>query len=192
MDSDSLLDSWVRTHYDTNNNTFYTPLHVILYFFFDLKQEQTELNSGSIWLLCPINDTKSICFFFILLLLLIALLSVLLFLLFYPACDPGWIAYGSSCYQAHSTQKTWANAQAECASKTTPSHLVVLNDVAEERFVFDTLLPWRMYGPVWLGCNDAEADDTPPGAGEDMWTCLDSSQSFYNNNTQDQRGYWSK
>ena len=80
-----------------------------------------------------------------------------------------------------------------CAAKTPSSHLVVLNSEVEERFVFDTLLPWRIYGPVWFGCNDAEPGGIPSGAGEDMWTCVDSSQMFYNNtDIHDQRGYWSK
>ena len=108
-------------------------------------------------------------------------------------CAPGWISFGDSCYQRNSIQTTWVNAQAVCATNSPRSHLVVINNVAEETFVFDTLLPWRIYGPVWLGCNDAESGEIPSGAGEDMWTCVDSSQMLYNdNNFLDRRGYWSK
>uniref|UniRef100_A0A8C9Y162 C-type lectin domain-containing protein n=1 Tax=Sander lucioperca TaxID=283035 RepID=A0A8C9Y162_SANLU len=85
-----------------------------------------------------------------------------------PCCPPGWRMYMSTCYQRSSLTNNWKSAKQDCEIKG--SHLVILNDEEEERFVH------RFGGAVsmWMGlkcCKDSN----------NSWTCkwVDGSLVLY-------------
>ncbi|KAL3064878.1 hypothetical protein OYC64_000996 [Pagothenia borchgrevinki] len=62
-----------------------------------------------------------------------------------PCCPSGWQSHESTCYQLSSRENTWQHAKEDCESKG--SHLVLLNDEAEEKVV-------RGFGgndTLWMG-----------------------------------------
>ncbi|KAL3064875.1 hypothetical protein OYC64_000993 [Pagothenia borchgrevinki] len=62
-----------------------------------------------------------------------------------PCCPSGWQSHESTCYQLSSRENTWQHAKEDCESKG--SHLLLLNDEAEEKVV-------RGFGgdaKLWMG-----------------------------------------
>ncbi|KAF3839162.1 hypothetical protein F7725_017879 [Dissostichus mawsoni] len=86
-----------------------------------------------------------------------------------PCCPSGWQSHKSTCYQLSSSENTWQHAKEDCESKG--SHLVVLNDGAEEKVV-------RGFGgdaKLWMGLSGIVNKQT------NTWemTTVDSSPRWY-------------
>ncbi|KAK1895594.1 C-type lectin domain family 10 member A [Dissostichus eleginoides] len=85
--------------------------------------------------------------------------------------EGGWQSHNSTCYQLSSSENTWQHAKEDCESKG--SHLVVLNDGAEEKVV-------RGFGgdaKLWMGLSGNVNKQT------NTWelTTVDSSPRWYGN-----------
>ncbi|KAK5861704.1 hypothetical protein PBY51_017160 [Eleginops maclovinus] len=87
-----------------------------------------------------------------------------------PCCPQGW-QQQSTCYQLSSSKNTWEYARQDCASKG--SHLVILNDEAEEKVVRG----FGGDGTIWMGLSGRRNGYT------NNWemTLVDSSPLRYTN-----------
>ncbi|XP_033756327.1 perlucin-like [Pecten maximus] len=70
-------------------------------------------------------------------------------------CPDGFIKHGASCYTIPHVKSDWSQATVVC--KEMNSHLLEIEDAAEESFIRGFLsLHWRTYSPAlfWVGGND--------------------------------------
>ncbi|XP_078587503.1 snaclec 27-like [Branchiostoma floridae x Branchiostoma japonicum] len=67
-------------------------------------------------------------------------------------CPPGYTGHGPYCYKAFTTAKTFADAQATCATDSKGGKLVIIRDTATQQFV-ESLRPDPAQ-PYWIGLDD--------------------------------------
>eukprot|EP00057_Strongylocentrotus_purpuratus_P018932 XP_011673406.1 PREDICTED: macrophage mannose receptor 1-like [Strongylocentrotus purpuratus] len=74
------------------------------------------------------------------------------------SCELGWGLYDEWCYYSPPVEKTFTEAEAECAALFSGSHLASIHSIGEQSFITERL--YYINAWTWIGLTDADEEDT--------------------------------
>ncbi|XP_006861372.1 PREDICTED: regenerating islet-derived protein 4 [Chrysochloris asiatica] len=88
-----------------------------------------------------------------------------------PSCTTGWFYHKSNCYGYFRKLRTWSDAELECQSYGTGSHLASILDEKEAKTIAQYISGYQRSQPVWIGLHDPQK--------RQQWRWIDGSSYLY-------------
>ncbi|XP_007524719.1 regenerating islet-derived protein 4 [Erinaceus europaeus] len=106
-----------------------------------------------------------------LLLSCVASTEVLGYIIMRPSCATGWFYYKSNCYGYFRKLRSWPDAELECQSYGSGSHLASVHNLKEAKTLAMFISGYQKNRPVWIGLHDPQK--------KQQWEWIDGSEYSY-------------
>ncbi|XP_037356918.1 regenerating islet-derived protein 4 [Talpa occidentalis] len=89
-----------------------------------------------------------------------------------PSCATGWFYHKSNCYGYFRKMRTWSDAELECQSHGSGSHLASILNLKEASVIAQHISSYQKNKSVWIGLHDPQQ--------RQRWEWIDGTTYSYN------------